>query len=75
MGKCHLLCNFFCWKASLRGGIREEEGGGPKVLKFKSSKDQDISKSQSNTSLTLKKVHLVFTYFSGLSMVRRGQKK
>ena len=45
-----------------------EEGRGPKVLKSKSPKvsgskgpeDQDISNSNSNTSLTLKKVHLVF---------------
>ena len=44
-----------------------EEGRGPKVLKSKSPKvsgskgpeDQDISNSNSNTSLTLKKVHLV----------------
>ena len=52
-----------------------EEGRGPKVLKSKSPKvsgskgpkvqrskgpeDQDISNSNSNMSLTLKKVHLV----------------
>ena len=44
-----------------------EEGRGPKALKSKSPKDQrskgpkdqDILKSHSNTSLTLKKVHLL----------------
>ena len=44
-----------------------EEGRGPKALKSKSPKvqrskgpkDQDILKSHSNSSLTLKKVHLV----------------
>ena len=44
-----------------------EEGGGPRVPRSKGSKvqgsqgpkDQDISNSHSNTSLTLKKVHLV----------------
>ena len=48
-----------------------EEGRGPKVLKSKSPKvsgskgpeDQDISNANSNTSLTLKKVHLVSTLF------------
>jgi len=35
-----------------------EGGRGPKVLKSKSPEDQDISNS--NTSLTLKKVHLVY---------------
>ena len=44
-----------------------EEVKGPKVLSprvpsFKGPKDQDISKSYSNTSLTLKKVHLVNLY-------------
>ena len=33
-----------------------------KIPKSKGSKDQDISKSHSNTSLTLKKVHLVSIY-------------
>ena len=45
-----------------------EEGRGPRVLRSKGSKvqgsqgpkDQDISNLHSNTSLTLKKVHLVF---------------
>ena len=32
---------------------------GSGVLRSKGSKDQDISNSHSNTSLTLKKVHLV----------------
>ena len=44
-----------------------EEGGGPRVPRSKGSKfqgsqgpkEQDISNSHSNTSLTLKKVHLV----------------
>ena len=47
-----------------------EEGRGPRVLRLKGPKvqgsrglkDQDISKSHSNTSLTLKKVHLVQVY-------------
>ena len=34
---------------------------GPKVQESQGPKDQDISKSYSNTSLTLKKVHLVVT--------------
>ena len=34
-----------------------------KSPKIQSPKDQDISKSHSNTSLTLKKVHLVLLYF------------
>ena len=40
------------------------EGGrkskSPKVLGFQGPKNQDISKSHSNTSLTPKKVHLVY---------------
>ena len=41
-----------------------EEGRGPRVLgpgvpRSQGPKDQDISNSHSNTSLTLKKVHLV----------------
>ena len=48
-----------------------EEGRGPKVQesqgfwvqRSKGTEDQDISKSNSNTSLTLKKVHLVFCVF------------
>ena len=47
-----------------------EEGRGPRVPRSKSSKvhgsqgpkDQDISNSHSNTSLTLKKVHLVVSF-------------
>ena len=38
-----------------------KEGRGPRVQSSKGPKDQDISKSLSNTSLTLKKVHLVLT--------------
>ena len=45
----------------------QEEGSGPKVqesqgsrvLRSRGPKDQNISKSHSNTNLTLKKVHLV----------------
>ena len=48
-----------------------EEGKGPKVKesqglwvkRSKGPEDQDISNSNSNTSLTLKKVHLVFSIF------------
>ena len=36
-----------------------EEGRGPRVPSSRGPKDQNISKSHSNTSLTLKKVHLV----------------
>ena len=36
-----------------------EEGRDPRVLRFRGPKDHDISNSNSNTSLTLKKVHLV----------------
>ena len=36
-----------------------EEERGPRVPRSQGLKDQDISKSHSNTSLTLKKVHLV----------------
>ena len=36
-----------------------EEGRGPRVPRSRGPKDQDISNSHSNTSLTLKKVHLV----------------
>ena len=46
-----------------------EEGIGPRVPRFKGSKvqgpkDQDISNSNSNTSLTLKKVHLVLDFIN-----------
>ena len=40
-----------------------EEGRGPRVSRSRGPKDQYISISNSNTSLTLKKVHLVFIYF------------
>ena len=40
-------------------GSKVQESQGPRVPKSKGPKDQDISKSHSNTSLTLKKVHLV----------------
>ena len=54
-----------------------EEGRGPRVQRSKGSKvqgvprsqgpkDQDISNSHSNTSLTLKKVHLVLVVFTCL---------
>ena len=36
-----------------------EEVRGPRVSRSRGPKDQDISNSHSNTSLTLKKVHLV----------------
>ena len=58
---------------------KNEEGRGPRVKRSKGSKvqgfqgpgvprsqgpkDQDISNSHSNTSLTLKKVHLVIFYY------------
>ena len=43
-----------CWN-------REEvqESQGPRIPRPRGPKDQDISNSHSNTSLTLKKVHLV----------------
>ena len=49
-----------------------EEGRGPKVQesqglwvqRSKGPEDQDISNSNSNTSLTLKKVHLVLVFNS-----------
>ena len=37
-----------------------EEGRGPRVPRSQGPKDQDISNSHSNTSLTLKKVNLVY---------------
>ena len=40
-----------------------EEGRGPRVPRSRVPKDQDISKSHSNMSLTLKKVHLVGQFF------------
>ena len=39
------------------------EGRGPRVPRSQGPKDQDISNSHSNTSLTLKKVHLVIFYY------------
>ena len=41
---------------------RVQTSQGLKVQGFQGTKDQDISKSYSNTSLTLKKVHLVGPY-------------
>ena len=51
-------------KEELRGDKRMyqevvEEGRDPRVPMSQGPKDQFISKSHSNTSLTLKKVHLV----------------
>ena len=45
--------NMRCWR-------REERG--PRVPRSQGPKDQDILKSHSDTSLTLKKVHLVKDY-------------
>ena len=42
-------------------GSKVQESQGPRVPKSKGPKDQDISKSHSNTSLTLKKVYLDYT--------------
>ena len=39
--------------------VLAEESKSPKVQGCRSPKDQDISNSHSNTSLTLKKVHFV----------------
>ena len=52
-----------CWR-------REEvqESQGPRVQGSQSLKDQDISKSNSNTSLTLKKVHLVLSFLASDSV-------
>ena len=49
---------------------REEVQGfqGPGVLRSQSPKDQDISNSHSNMSLTLKKVHLVLVLCQLLSL-------
>ena len=46
-----------CWR-------REEvqESQGPRVPRSRGPKDQDITNSHSNTSLTLKKVHLVLHF-------------
>ena len=46
-----------CWR-------REEvqESQSPRVPRSRDPKDQDISNSHSNTSLTLKKFHLVIDY-------------
>ena len=40
---------------------------GPGVPRSQGPKDHDISNSHSNTSLTLKKVHLVPIYFANIS--------
>jgi len=45
-------------------GPRVPRSKGSKVQGSQGPKDQDISNSHSNTSLTLKKVHLVWSYFS-----------
>ena len=55
-----------CWR---REEVQESQGPrvprsrGPKVPRSQGPKDQDISNSHSNTSLTLKKVHLVLIFF------------
>ena len=41
-------------------GPKVQESQGPWVPRSQGPKDHDISKSYSNTSLTLKKVHLVY---------------
>ena len=41
--------------------VHESQGLG--VLRSRGPKDQDISESHSNTSLILKKLHLVFAIF------------
>ena len=48
----------------MRWWRREEvqESQSPRVPRSRDPKDQDISNSHSNTSLTLKKVHLVIDY-------------
>ena len=47
-----------CWR---REEDQESQGSG--VSRSQGPKDQDISKSHSNTSLTLKKVHLVLSSY------------
>ena len=47
-----------CWN---REEVRESQG--PRVPRPRGPKDQDISNPHSNTSLTLKKVHLVVPPF------------
>ena len=42
--------------------VPKSESPKVRVARSKGPKDQDISKSHSNTSLTLKKVHLVSIY-------------
>ena len=49
-------------------GSKVQESQGPRVPKSKGPKDQDISKSHSNTSLTLKKVHLVYIYIHRIAL-------
>ena len=44
--------------------VRKSESPKVRVTRSKGPRDQDISKSHSNTSLTLKKVHLVLHYFT-----------
>ena len=47
-----------CWRRE-----KGQESQGPRVPRSRGSKDQDISNSHSNTSLTLKKVHLVLIWY------------
>ena len=47
-----------CWRRE-----KVQESQGPRVPRSTGPKDQDISNSHSNTSLTLKKVHLVDLLF------------
>ena len=56
-----------CWR-------REEvqESQGPRVPRSRGPKDQVISNSNSNTSLTLKKVHLVCNSAVGLLNLTRS---
>ena len=44
-------------------GPKVQESQGPRVKRSRGPKDQNISKSHSNTNLTLKKVHLVLFIF------------
>ena len=47
-----------------RGPNKVQESQGLWVKRSKGPEDQDISNSNSNTSLTLKKVHLVSFYYN-----------
>jgi len=48
-----------CWRRE-----KGQETQGPRAPRSRGPKDQDISNSHSNMSLTLKKVHLVLFYFT-----------